>query len=100
MTKVKRPDIMRLKGQKTYIDTPGEGDTQRRRGEMTMKELKEENARLRNALEKIYQISHDPRGYVAKHPEYSGMGEYYPCAMGVIQFFMEDSLRKTEENEA
>ena len=68
---------------------------------MTQRELKEENARLRNALEKIYQISHDPRGYVAeKHPEYSGVGECYPCAMGAIQFFSADGLNKTEEDKA
>ncbi len=68
---------------------------------MTQRELKEENARLRNALEKIYQISHDPRGYVAeKHPEFSSLEYCYPSAMGAIQFFSADGLNKTEENEA
>ncbi len=66
---------------------------------MTMKELKEENARLRNALEKIYRISHNPQAFVdSQCPEFADSS--YPYAMGAIQFFSADGLRKTEENEA
>ena len=60
------------------------GGITRGRKEMTKKDLEQENARLREGLERIREITDNPRKYVKKEfPDLSGSDEYAVC-IGVI----------------
>lgn len=62
---------------------------------MTKKELQEENARLRSALEKIYQISHSPRDFTTEQcPDCVDGYSHY--AIGAIKFYSAYALNKDE----
>lgn len=62
---------------------------------MTKKELQEENARLRSTLERIFQISHNPRDFTTEQcPEC--VDGCYPYAIGAIRFYSAHALNKDE----